>query len=119
MRVPAYLPDTIDITEALNIIYHPFRGLERGVQAPAAVPDGEAILKGTLYCQIGDAPNQAEVTHTKSSNAQIFCQACLHPSSTIAESDKVRTKYTLHLYGCGYEHDTLYKVSDVYIKCPR
>jgi hypothetical protein len=90
MKVPAFIPSSVDINDALNIIYYPLRQLEGGLICPAAVEgDGAALVKSSLYTSVADSPHQATITHTKGPTAIVHCQTCFHPASTIADSDKV------------------------------
>jgi hypothetical protein len=89
LRVPAYLPSSVDVTEAMDIIFYCVHALEQGMVVPAAVRGEQATVKGSVYSLLGDSPQQAQSTHTKGPGAIIFCQACLHPSASVVTSDQV------------------------------
>lgn len=92
MKVPCYVPPTVDVTDVTRLLFYSFKRLEGGMTLKAATTSSYVMAKGSIYSVIGDSPQQAVNTHTKGPTALIHCQSCFWPSSTIARSDEVSRK---------------------------
>ena len=92
LRLATFVPKSIDVNEALRVVFWPFHRLEAGVLCDVAGV-GDVLLKGSVYQSIADSPQQAGNTYTKATNGEVHCVSCLHGSDTIAKSDKVRVTF--------------------------
>jgi hypothetical protein len=95
MKVAAYVPSCVDITEIIGYVFHPFKKLEAGILASAAVPEQHVLLKGSIFNVLGDAPQQAVHSHTKGPSAIVHCQTCMHGSETNSFSDQVGLSFRI------------------------
>ena len=85
MHVPTYVPSSLDLVEARDVIFYPLRRLETGVIVSAA--EGEVLVKGSLFSTVGDSPQQAANTHCKGPTAIVHCLSCFQTKL----SDEVST----------------------------